>query len=61
MTATITDDRGATLTGEIRCWMGRRVVEIETPDGARHIGRLVLDRAAAGTGDSRLSTVDAGR
>jgi hypothetical protein len=61
MTATITNHRGTTLTGEIRCWMGRRVVEIETPDGARHIGRLVLDRAAAGTVDSRLSTVDAAR
>jgi hypothetical protein len=61
MTATITDHRGATLTGEIRCWMGRRVVEIQTPDGARQIGRLVLDRAAAGTVDSPLSTVDAAR
>jgi hypothetical protein len=61
MTATITDHRGATLTGEIRCWMGRRVVEIETPDGARHIGRLVLDRPAAGTVESPLSTVDAAR
>jgi hypothetical protein len=61
MTATITDHRGATLTGEIRCWMGRRVVEIETPDGARHIGRLVLDRPAAGTVESALSTVDAAR
>jgi hypothetical protein len=61
MMATISNYRGATLTGEIRCWMGRRVVEIETPDGARHIGRLVLDRPAAGTGESPLSAVDAGR
>jgi len=61
MTATISNYRGATLTGEIRCWMGRRVLEIETPDGARHIGRLVLDWAAAGTVESRLSAVDAGR
>jgi hypothetical protein len=29
MTARITDSRGVTLTGEIRCWMGRRVVEID--------------------------------
>jgi hypothetical protein len=61
MTATITDYRGATLTGEIRCWMGRRVVEIETPDGARHIGRLVSDPCMPGTVESRLSTVDASR
>jgi hypothetical protein len=61
MMATISNYRGATLTGEIRCWMGRRVVEIETPDGARHIGRLVPDQAAAQTVESRLSTVDTAR
>jgi hypothetical protein len=61
MTATITNYRGATLTGEIRCWIGRRVVEIETPDGVRHSGRLVVDRAPAGTVESHPSTVDAAR
>lgn len=40
MTATVTNYRGEALTGEIKCWMGRRIVEIETPDGCRHIGRL---------------------
>jgi hypothetical protein len=57
MTATITNHLGAILTGEIRCWMGRRVVEIETPDGARHIGRLVPDPTAAEKAE-RLCTVD---
>jgi hypothetical protein len=33
VTATIRNQLGATLSGEIKCWMGRRVVEIETPDG----------------------------
>jgi hypothetical protein len=61
VTATISNHRGATLTGEIRCWMGRRVVEIETPDGTRHIGRLIPDRPAAGAVQSPLSAVDAAR
>jgi hypothetical protein len=61
MTATITNHRGATLTGEIRSWMGSCVVEIETPDGTRHIGRLIPDRPAAGTVQSPLSKVDAAR
>jgi hypothetical protein len=43
MTATITNHLGQSLTGEVRCWMGRRIVEVETPDGARHIGRLRPD------------------
>jgi hypothetical protein len=43
MTATITNHLGARLTGQIRCWMGRRIVEIETPDGTRHIGHLTRD------------------
>jgi hypothetical protein len=40
MTATITNHLGHTITGQIRCWMGRRIVEIEAPDGTRHIGHL---------------------
>jgi hypothetical protein len=40
MTATITNHLGQRLTGEVRCWMGRRVVEVETSDGSRHIGLL---------------------
>ena len=60
MTATITNHLGQKLTGQIRCWMGRRIVEVETADGARHIGRLTPDpdpdRDAA-----RLSTVDGAR
>ncbi len=55
MTATITNHLGQTLSGQIRCWMGRRVVEIETPDGARHIGTLRPERHQA---PMRLSTVD---
>jgi hypothetical protein len=45
MTATITNHLGARQTGQIRCWMGRRIVEIETPDGTRHIGHLTPDLA----------------
>jgi hypothetical protein len=40
---TITDHLGQRICGEIRCWMGRRIVEVETPEGARHIGRLTPD------------------
>lgn len=64
MTATITDHLGATLTGEIKVWLGRRIVEIQTPDGARHIGRLHTDatRAPAASGTRAvgqcMSTVD---
>jgi hypothetical protein len=43
MTATITNHLGHTITGQIRCWMGRRIVEIETSDGRREIGRLTPD------------------
>ncbi len=60
MTATITDHLGARLTGQIRCWMGRRIVEIETADGTRHIGHLIPDaetQPAPLTGTA-LSTVD---
>jgi hypothetical protein len=53
MTGTITDHLGAQLTGQIRCWMGRRIVEIETPDGTRHIGHLAPDRDR-----EQASTVD---
>jgi hypothetical protein len=52
MTATITNHLGVRLSGQIRCWMGRRIVEIETPDGTRHIGHL------APAVDERQSTVD---
>jgi hypothetical protein len=52
MTATITNHLGARLTGQIRCWMGRRIVEIETLDGTRHIGQLTPDP------DERPSSVD---
>jgi hypothetical protein len=43
MTATFTNHLGHTITGQIRCWMGRRIVEIETSDGRREIGRLTPD------------------
>jgi hypothetical protein len=50
VTATITNHRGQVLTGDIKCWMGRSIVEIETPDGCRHIGRLRPDgETLAGT------------
>lgn len=55
MTATITNHLGHAITGQIRCWMGRRVVEIETSDGTRHIGHLrpdESDRDPASTVDS---------
>ena len=58
MTATITNHLGARLTGQIRCWMGRRIVEIETPDGTRHIGHLTPDPHPAVPAGLALSTVD---
>jgi peptide methionine sulfoxide reductase MsrB len=54
MTATITNHLGHTITGQIRCWMGRRIVEIETSDGGRHIGHLRADEPRP----ARASTVD---
>jgi hypothetical protein len=54
MTATITNYLGRTITGQIRCWMGSRLVEIETSDGRREIGRLTSDDPAPpSTVDSR--------
>jgi hypothetical protein len=58
MTATITNHLGARLTGQIRCWMVRRIVEIETLDGTRHIGHLTPDPHPAVPADPTLSTVD---
>ncbi len=61
MTATITNHLGQTLTGQVKCWMGRRIVEIETSDGARHIGHLHPDRQPEPRGGRpRVSTVDGG-
>ena len=56
MTATATNDRGHTITGQIRCWMGRRIVEIETSDSRREIGRLTPDEPAP---PSTVDTPDA--
>ena len=61
MSATITNHLGQRLTGQIRCWMGRRVVEVETPDGARHIGRLLAEPAGANSTEPRVSTVGGAR
>jgi hypothetical protein len=63
MTATITNHLGARLTGQIRCWMGRRIVEIETADGTRHIGHLTPDAETqpAPRASTALSTVDGAR
>jgi hypothetical protein len=58
MTATITNHIGALMTGQIRCWMGRRIVEIETPDGTRHIGHLIPDPNPTVSDGPALSTVD---
>jgi hypothetical protein len=52
VTATIDTPWGERIHGEIRCWMGRRWVEIEDSDGRRHIGRLTRDRDRASTVDS---------
>ena len=38
MTATVRTAKGQLVTGEIKHWLGRRVVEIEDADGNRHIG-----------------------
>jgi hypothetical protein len=58
VTATIVNHLGATLTGEIKCWMGRRVVEIETPDGTRHIGTLHPVSQPMTAARRRVSTID---
>ena len=58
MSATITY-LGHFLTGEIKCWLGRRIVEIETPDGCRHIGRLLPDAGTMAPADG--PTVRGGR
>jgi hypothetical protein len=58
MTATITNHLGVRLTGQVRCWMGRRIVEIETPDGSRHIGHLTPDPHPTVSAGPALSTVD---
>jgi hypothetical protein len=61
MTATITNHLGQTLTGDVRCWHGNRVVEIETPDGRREFGRIVPDPdpdPEPDRAERRLSTVD---
>jgi hypothetical protein len=50
--ATIDTSWGERIHGEIRCWHGRRWVEIETSDGSRHIGRLSPDEPALSTVDS---------
>lgn len=52
MTATIHTPWGETVRGEIRCWMGRRWVEVEDSDGRRHIGRMAPDRDRPSTVDS---------
>jgi hypothetical protein len=40
LTATTIDTPwGERVTGVIRCWMGRRWIEVEDSDGRRHIGR----------------------
>jgi hypothetical protein len=58
VTVTIVNHSGARLSGDIKCCMGRRVVEIETPDGKRHIGTLRPYSAPATDPGSRVSTVD---
>ena len=44
MTVTITGHRGQALADELKCWLGRREVEIETADGRRHVGTLRPER-----------------
>jgi len=56
VTATIDTPWGERIHGEIRCWHGRRWVEIETSDGRRHIGRLTPDEPALSTVDSADQT-----
>jgi hypothetical protein len=48
MTATITTRLGHQVSGQIRVWLGKRIVEIETEDGRRHVGRLHPDPQPAG-------------
>ena len=57
MTATIRTPWGETIRGEIRCWMGRRWVEVEDSDGRRHIGRLPRPEQTSSTVDSAYRTV----
>jgi hypothetical protein len=56
VTATIRTPWGETIRGEIRVWMGRRWVEVETSDGRRHIGRLPRPEQAPSTVDSAAVT-----
>lgn len=58
MTVTITDHHGRSLAGQVRCWMDQRVVEIETPNGARHVGWLRPERTTQPAKDPQPSTVD---
>jgi hypothetical protein len=44
VTVTITGHRGQALADELKCWLGRREVEIETADGRRHVGTLRPER-----------------
>jgi hypothetical protein len=59
VTAIVTTHLGRRVTGEIRCWHGNRVVEVETPDGAREFGCLITDADLATDTDlRRASTAD---
>lgn len=58
MSATITNHLGQRLTGQIKVWMGRRIVEVETSDGARHIGRLLTEPTTVTSSNTTVSTVD---
>jgi hypothetical protein len=58
VSAIVTTHLGRRVTGDIRCWHGNRVVEIETPDGRREFGHLDTD---TDTDQRRASTVDGAR
>jgi hypothetical protein len=58
MSATISNHLGQRLTGQIKVWMGQRIVELETSDGARHIGRLRTEPTAITPSSTAVSTVD---
>jgi hypothetical protein len=47
VTAKITTRWMRQITGQIRAWLGRRRVDVETSDAHRHIGVIPSTRASA--------------
>ena len=46
-TVTVKTRHGWTAVGDVRCWYGGNVVEVETEDGHRYTGVIVREKTAA--------------